>query len=169
MKKILRLLGFLGMISALAGLSLGFVNGLVEPVIAENSRKAEEISLHAIFPDTQFQTIPYSDPDGIVEAVFHAEGKGYVVKTHAIGFNSSTEIVLLIGFDEDGNTVAMKPLQQQETNGFGSRNFQEENIEKLYLHKSMGDDIELLSGATFTSKAIRTMFEAARAAVKEMP
>lgn len=169
MKKILKLLGFLGLISAFAGLALGFVNGLVEPVIAQNSRRAEEISLHSIFPDAEFRSVPYSDPNGIIDAVFCADGEGYVVKAHAIGFNSSTPIVILIGFDQDGTTIAMRPLQQQETNGFGSKNFLEENVENLYLHKTMDDDIELLSGATFTSRAMRSMLEAARAAVKEMP
>ena len=59
-------------------------------------------------------------------------------------------------------------LQMQETNGYGSRCFEEKNLADLYLGRALNEDVGLLSGATLTSQAMKTAIQAAQAAIKEV-
>ena len=74
----------------------------------------------------------------------------------------------MIGFDTDGTIVAVKTLTQQETNGYGSKCFEEANIEKNYLNKKIDEDVDMVSGATLTSNAMKKMMDAARDVIKEL-
>lgn len=168
MKNNIKMLMFLGIISAISGLIIGCVNGIVSPIIAENDIRAERMTLEEIFPGSDFSTVDYTDENGTVLSVYRAEGNGYIVKATGVGYNSSEPIVILVGFDNDGNTVAVKALNQQETNGFGSKCFEEANIESAYLGRSLDEEVDMISSATFTSTAMRTMITAAQTAVKEV-
>lgn len=166
MKNYFKMLMFLGIISALSGLIIGYVNSVVEPIIIENEFKAERMKLEMIFPESEFTAIEYQN-DTVLK-VYSVEGKGHIVKTTGIGFNSSEPIVILVGFDTDGNVIDVKALSQQETNGFGSKCFEEENIKNIYVGRSLDEEVDMISGATFTSTAMRNMITAAQAAVKEV-
>lgn len=167
MNKTLKLLLFLGIISALSGLVVGGVNNFVSPIIAENDLKAEKKNLSAIFPGSDFEAIEI-EKDKTILAAYKAEDNGYVVKATGVGYNASDPIIVLIGFDAEGTTVAVKPLQQQETNGFGARCFETENIEKLYVGKTLEEQVDMLSGATFTSTAMKEMASKAQELIKEV-
>lgn len=160
MNKIIKLVLFLGIISALSGLCISLVNEFTEPIITENALREEERSLAQIYPDAQFEKLDI-ESDGIIIDVYDAVGYGYVFKAKARGYNTSTPITLLIGLDYSGKTTKVIPLEQQETNGFGSRCFEEENMSALYLNRTTLDGVDMLSGATYTSSAMREMIEAA--------
>lgn len=167
MKKNLHLFLFLAVVAAISGLLIGYVNSIVDPLIKANDVKAENQNLAKIFPDSTFTELTYDKSDGTVLKVYRAEGAGYVVKATAVGYNASDPLIVLIGFDNEGQTVAVIPLQMQETNGYGSRCFEENNIADLYLGRALNEDVGLLSGATLTSQAMKTAIQAAQAAIKE--
>ena len=50
MKKTIKLVLFLAIVSAISGLSIGYVNSFTEPVIKENAIAAEMKNLEVIFP-----------------------------------------------------------------------------------------------------------------------
>ncbi|MDO4501408.1 MAG: FMN-binding protein [Erysipelotrichaceae bacterium] len=166
MNKTLKLLLFLGIVSAVSGLAIGAVNSVVAPVIEENDIKAEKKNLSAIFPESEFEQIEYENEK--ILTVYKAEDKGYVVKATTIGFNASEPIIILVGFDTEGNTVAVKPLRQQETDGFGSKCFEKANIESLYVGRDLDTEVDLLAGATFTSNAMREMITEAQNVIREI-
>ena len=119
MKKNLHLFLFLAVVAAISGLLIGYVNSIVDPLIKANDVKAENQNLAKIFPDSTFTELTYDKSDGTVLKVYRAEDAGYVVKATAVGYNASDPLIVLIGFDNDGQTVAVIPLQMQETNGYG--------------------------------------------------
>ncbi len=166
MNKTIKLLLFLGIISGLSGIAIGSLNEVLEPIIEENDYKTLLVNINEIFPDSEFEVLDYSN--STVKSVYKVDGKGYVIETSGTGYNNNTAIDILIGFDEDGTIVALKTLTQQETNGYGSKCFEESNIEKNYLNRSLDEDVDMVSGATLTSNAMKKMIEAARVAIKEI-
>lgn len=166
MNKTIKLLLFLGIISGLSGIAIGSLNEVLEPIIEENDHKVLLENINEIFPDSDFETLDFKN--STVKSVYKVEGKGYVVETTATGYNNNTAIDILIGFDEDGTIIAVKTLTQQETNGYGSKCFEESNIEKNYLNKAIDEDVDGVSGATLTSNAMKKMINEARSAIKEL-
>ncbi len=166
MNKTIKLLLFLGIISGLSGIAIGSLNTALEPIIEENDRKVLLENINEIFPDSDFETLDYKN--STVKSVYKIDGKGYIVETTATGYNNNTAIDILIGFDEDGTIIAVKTLTQQETNGYGSKCFEESNIEKNYLNKTIDEDVDMVSGATLTSNAMKKMIDEARNAIKEI-
>ena len=166
MNKTIKLLLFLGIISGLSGIAIGSLNDVLEPIIEENDHKVLLENINEIFPDSDFETLDFKN--STVKSVYKVEGKGYVVETTATGYNNNTAIDILIGFDCDGTIIAVKTLTQQETNGYGSKCFEESNIEKNYLNKKIDEDVDGVSGATLTSNAMKKMINEARSAIKEL-
>lgn len=167
-KKTIKLVLFLGIVSMISGLAIGAVNDIVSPIIAENDIKAEKANLELIFPGAEFSLVDYADENGVVLAVYKAAGKGVIVKATGIGYSTSDPIIALFGFDTTGKCVDVKPLAQQETNGFGSKCFEEGNIKTLYVGKGLGDSADMIAGATLTSSAMRDMLAAAQTAFQEV-
>ena len=95
--------------------------------------------------------------DNVILSVFKANDSDYVFKATAIGYNSSTPIIALVGVDSKGAITNVIALQQQETNNIGSKVFEVENINKLYVGKDNIDNIDTFAGATFTSSAMKTI------------
>lgn len=169
MKKALILVLFLGIISAIAGIGVGAVNNVTEPIITERLLAAEKQNLEKMFPGAEFAPIEDIDTDdGLVTGAFEVVGKGYAMKVETTGYNSSTPIILLIGFDNDGVITDVMALQQQETDGFGTKVFEDENIDSLFVGKGLDEKTDLLSGATVTSTAVQGAIASAQNLLKEI-
>lgn len=151
--KILKLTVFLAVVSALAGGVLSFVNDLTAPLIANQALAAETASLEVIFPGASFTKLSYEDATGSVTGVYAAEGKGYVFKAEVVGYNSSSPISFMLGIDNDGNFVGFEVLSQQETNGLGGK-VAEPEFKAGVVGKTVNDSVDMISGATVTSKAV---------------
>ena len=157
MKKTIKLAIFLGIVAAISGLLLGFVNSITEPIIEAKALEEEKANLEIMYPKGEFEVVNYTDEDDVILSVYKANGTDYVFKATATGYNSSTPIIVLVGVDENGAIKNVIALQQQETNGIGSKVFDSDNIKNLYVGKDNIDDVDMLSGATFTSSAMKTI------------
>ena len=166
MKKILYLACFLAVISAVAGGALSYVDSITAPIIKEMGIAAEKENLELMFPGADFSEIEFTDETGFVKGAYEATGEGYIYKVETNGY-SSTPIIFMIAFDNAGNVVGFTPLQQQETNGFGTRVF-EEGYTSQVIGKTSADGFPLLSGATVTSSAVVNGINAAKAVYNEM-
>lgn len=153
MMKIVKLTVFLAVVSALAGGILSFVNDLTAPLIANQALAAETASLEVIFPNASFTELSYEDATESVTGAYAAEGKGYVFKAEVVGYNSSSPISFMLGIDNDGNFVGFEVLSQQETNGLGGK-VAEPEFKAGVVGKTVNDSVDMISGATVTSKAV---------------
>lgn len=151
--KIFKLTVFLAVVSALAGGILSFVNDLTAPLIAKQALAAETASLEVIFPGASFTELSYEDATGSVTGAYAAEGKGYVFKAEVVGYNNSSPISFMLGIDNDGNFVGFEVLSQQETNGLGGK-VAEPEFKAGVVGKTVNDSVDMISGATVTSKAV---------------
>ncbi len=166
MKKALQLVLFLGIVCLVSGLAVGYVNGITAPIIEESLLASEIENLEAMYPNAEFSALDVDDDTGIVTGAYEVEGEGYVVKVEVTGYNSSTPIIALIGFDSEGTITGLMVIQQQETSGFGSLVFEEDNIDSLFVGKTLSEESDLLSGATVTSRAMQNAVAAAQAVVE---
>ena len=167
MLKLLKLVLFLGIVGGLAGFSVGYVNSLTAPIIEENLIKLEEKNLALMFPEGEFTPIDLTDQEGYIEKAYEVKDTGIVVKFKTRGYNGSSPILALVGFNQDGEIIDVLALSQQETDGFGSRVFDPINIDKLYIGKGLDQEVDLLSGATVTSKGMRAALTSIQATLKE--
>lgn len=144
----------LGVLCAVCGILLAAVNGLTEPVIAEQKIAAEKENLEKIYPGADFTAVTdYTDETGLVKGVYEAQGKGYVFKVAGMGYNSNG-FTFMIAFNDDGTVGGFTAVEQSESPGFGQRAFEDEyvsQIESIDVH----DEAPLLTGATLTTEAIR--------------
>ena len=162
MNKTFKLVLFLAIVSAISGFSIGMVNSFTAPKIEANAIEAEKRSLEIIYPGSEFTNIEFEDEEGVVLNVYAVKDKGYVFKGTAKGYNASNPIICLIGLDVDGSITNVVALQHSETSGVGSKCFEQENIDELYIGKQVKEEIDVLSGATFTSNAIKTIINRAQ-------
>ena len=168
MKKMIISVLFLAFVSAIAGAAITFFNDMTAPIIAVNAEREEQATLRKMYPDGEFTEISgYTESEEIL-AVYEVKGQGYIVKGTATGYNSSTPIIVLVGFDQNGVSTGMLPLQQQETSGYGSRCFETEFSVPAYSGKSSAEEVDMLSGASRTREALKKIMEAAFTAVQEV-
>jgi len=154
MKKIIHLVVFLGILSAIAGGLLSYINSLTAPVIEANSLAAETATLKVVFPNTtDFEKLDFTDDSGIVDSVYLAGTDGYAFKCTNIGFNTSTPIELIVALDQDGNTVGFQIVNHQETSGIGDV-IESDSFSDNVIGRSLDEDIDLVSGATYSSTAV---------------
>lgn len=168
MKKIISLVLFLGIVSALSGLILGAVNSVTEPLIQEAAIKAEKANLELMYPGGSFKQVGENLTDGkTILGIYEVEGQGYVFKLWGKGYDADG-ITALVGFDKDGKITNVVALSQKETSGFGAEVFKDDSIQKLYIGKALDEDVDMRSGATITSNAMKGMIDAAKAAFPKL-
>ncbi len=168
MKKALQLVLFLGIISLISGVAVGSVNSITEPIIQDNLLASEITNLEAMYPGAEFTALEVTDDSGYIQGAYEVVGQGYVIKVQTTGYNTSTPIIALVGFDSEGTITGLMAIQQQETDGFGTRVFEDEQVQSMYVGKGLSDTVDLLSGATVTSTAVQSAISAAQVVVSSL-
>jgi len=159
MKKILGLVASLTVIAAVCAAVLAYVNDLTKGPIAEMKVKQEQDAVRAVMPPG-VTSIEKADGYFVGKG---ADGKelGYA----ATGLDPKGyggDIVLMVGFEKDRKTlVCYKTLVATETPGLGMKlgtpefadQFRGKDATQLKLKKK-GGQIEAITSATITSKAV---------------
>lgn len=143
---------------------LAVSNNLTKDKIAEISMEGSLSALKEIFESAdKFQALDQAQLDAIIDSnpsvteifeVYTGDSiGGYAIKTTAGGF--AGDIVMVTGFTNDGNLVGMRVLEHGETAGLGAKAAEPEFTD-LFKGKIAAEEVivEVLSGATITSKAV---------------
>ncbi|AYE33188.1 RnfABCDGE type electron transport complex subunit G [Clostridium septicum] len=168
MKENFKLGGILLVITALAGLLLGFANSLTKEAILENSKINKE-DLKKVLPIAEsIRDIDIKiNEEGTVKEVYEAIGKsdvvGYVLKVTSKGFHGPVDFVVAIS--KDDKVSGVKVLAHSETPGLGAK-ITEDKFTSRFKDKSAkgylevvkkstvkDSELEAISGATISSKA----------------
>lgn len=159
MKKILALVVSLTVISGVCAAVLAYVDSITKGPIAEMKVKQEQAAVKAVLPAAAASV----EAQGEFYVGKDASGKvvGYAAKgADAGGYGG--DIVLMVGFRADRTTVeCYKTLAAAETPGLGmklntpefSGQFAGKNGASLSVKKD-GGDIEAITSATITSRAV---------------
>lgn len=159
-------------ICVVAATLLGFVHNATDPVI----REAEEAETRAIymslFPQAStFEELPTSvEGCDVIQAAFDDAGNQIGMVVVASGRGYGGQVPVAVAFDSDGTVHDVVVMENEETPGLGSK-----ATEGSYLDQYVGltaqpigeEDVDLVSGATITSKAVLSAFNTAVTAYEE--
>jgi Na+-translocating ferredoxin:NAD+ oxidoreductase subunit G len=168
MKENLRLGGILLIITAIAGLLLGVAHTVTLEPIAKQEQMTKATAMKEILPKAEDFKIKETSLEGIIMEVNEgtASGKtaGYAIKVAPKGYGGAVQI--MVGISTEGKVEGIKILSHSETPGLGanapapkfSGQFAGKPIEKeLQVVKtvpSADNQVEAITGATITSKAV---------------
>ena len=149
-----------------AGL-LAFIHKVTAPVIEENALAQAEATRKEVLPSaTAFEEIALTDTMEVDSIYKDAGGSGYVVTASVYGYHG--DVTVTIGFDSDRKILALSADVSSETSGVGTKAGQDAYLSK-YIGLSEGaENVDLISGATYSSNAVRTAVENAIAALGEI-
>lgn len=149
-----------------AALLLGVGLGLAKVAEVKQENEFTQIMLAMMPGSTSFQWEEYEGEDEAVMAVYKGE-TGYVIQTVTYGYAGN--ITMLVGVSNAGKVTGLKILDMSETHGLGAKAVSDVTFLAQYLGTSgeaeVGTNIDALTGATVSSKAITKGVNAAVAYV----
>ena len=154
-------------------LLLALVNSMTANRIKENELEKKREAISEIFPSLKSfdkvsaENLPVNvDEVGIVRD--ENNGKlGYYVEISPQGFKDA--ITMIVGIDEKGDVVRVRCLSSSETAGVGTKATDPKKLSD-YEGKNVDTvkDVDTITGATISSKAVRDGIEAACSAIEPL-
>ncbi len=138
--------------------ALAATNDITKPIIEEATRKAQEAARMELLPDaTGFTKAEGIDLANVSDVYMADKGVGAVVPSTAKGYGGT--MTVMVGFTADGTIRQIKVTENAETKGIGSKVAGDpafwtryEGLEAKEL--VLNEDVDGLSGATISSKAL---------------
>ena len=168
MKKSIRIILTLCLITALVGALLAFVNLMTKDRIAEQNQKAMDEAISVIFGECKTEELSgdYEAPVSKVYAVTNADGfAGHCVLVKPKGYGGAVE--MMVGIDLYGAVCGISVVSHGETPNLGTKVVENDDYLAGYLGKTepvtFGDGVDAVSGATRSSNAVRDGVNAALA------
>ncbi len=134
---------------------LGCYNGLggIRADIAETELLNK---MQTILPGSEnFELEEYTGEDANIQTVYKAEN-GYVILTQTNGY--AGPIVMLVGVTNEGSVTGLQVRRMEETLGLGGEILSDWEFLAQFLNTTgdaaVGENIDAISGATVTSKAV---------------
>ena len=137
------------------GILFGLHNSLLS-VRKDNAKAELQAKMRSLLPGSErFEQEVYTGEDTVIQMVYKGEN-GYVIATCTQGY--AGPIAMLIGVHEDGYVTGLQVRDMEETMGLGGKALTDWEFLAQFL-KTEGDaeigvNVDSLTGATVTSKAI---------------
>lgn len=184
---ILRLTLTLLLICAVVATALAGVNVITKDKIAAIQAKKTQKAIQAVLPGVNgVKEVPFTDATGLVTKVYKSDMSlssdsdsafGYAVEVTPVGFGGT--ITMMVGISGDGKVLGISIISHSETPGLGAVaaantdkgvSFRQQ-FQGLIAGITIGDgqnQVDALSGATISSKAIVDGVNAALECIKNM-
>ena len=163
-------------ITAIAALILAGVNKVTSPVIEEQRAQKMQDAMKKVLPDAkEFNKVEFEIPESLCVTEIYESDAGFVVMALPKGYGG--EISMVVGIDENLTVTGISIISQSETAGLGAKCVDEEwqkqfagKTENIEVSKNgaKGNQIDAISSATITSKAVTRGVNDAIAAVKAL-
>ena len=137
--------------AVLFGLAFGLKN-----VAEKNAQKQFHEQLLTLLPGSEsFAEEAYTGEDANIRQVYKADN-GYVIETAVQGYVD--EIVMLVGVSNEGSVTGLVIRDMHETPGVGTKALKDWQFLAQFLKTEgdaqIGTNVDAISGATVTSKAV---------------
>ena len=174
-KYIARLAITLLVITAVTAAALAGINAITAPQIAELKAQTVQQAIEKVLPGGG-ESVPFNDASGIITTVYKG-ASGYAVEVNPAGFGGT--VTMMVGADNDGKVIAIDVVSQSETAGLGAvmdadtsagnafRN-QFAGVSGTITVAKDGGQIEAITGATISSRAVCAGVQAALDCVAAM-
>ena len=138
-----------------AAVLLGLTFGL-KSVASANAQKEHLTMMQTLLPGSESFTVEaYTGEDENIRSV-HKSENGYVIEVATQGY--ADEIVMLVGVSNDGKVKGLVVRDSHETYGLGNNALFDWEFLSQYLNTQgdaqVGENVDAITGATVTSKAI---------------
>lgn len=155
----------LAVIVVAAGVALALANGATEAPIADQNLKTNEAALRSLFPEADAGAAGFTSvdvgADGALQFAYRAmqggNELGYAFKTTVQGYGGPIDVIAGIDAGSAMRGVIVGGGEFAETEGLGAK-AKDADFTDQFKQKSpplaLGEDIEAISGATITSRAI---------------
>ncbi len=125
-------------------------------IASTNAQKEHLHMMQTILPGSESFTLePYAGEDANIRSV-HKGQTGFVIEAATRGY--ADEIVMLIGVSNDGKVKGLVVRDIHETHGLGNKALTDWQYLSQYLNTQgdaqIGENVDAITGATVTSKAI---------------
>ena len=159
------------LIAAVVAAALALVNGITAPIIekvnAEKTQKAIELVLPGGY-DTEITD--FSDKTDLVSKIYKGTN-GYAVEVTPVGFDNT--ITMMVGVDFEGKVLGISIVSHTESAGLGAVAAASNSAGQAFRNQfvglsgsvSVGDNIDAITNATITSRAVCEGVNAALACV----
>ena len=158
-------------ICVVAGVLLGVVHAVTEPVAARVAEERAQLTYRALMPEAADFTPLACDVPGVTALLDakDANGRtiGHVVVASSKGY--SGQVPLAIAFDAAGTVTAVTAMANGETPGLGTRVAEPQFVDQVVGRTAeplQVADIDVITGATISSKAALGAFNAATQAIR---
>ena len=160
---VLRLAGTLLVISMVVALALAGVNSVTAPAIEKLNAEKTQKAIEAVLPGGYDEEITdYADASGIVSKVYKGQN-GYALEVKPGGFDNT--ITMMVGVDFEGKVLGISIVSHTETAGLGAVAAAKTSAGEAFRGQFVGQSgavsvskdggqIEAITGATITSRAI---------------
>ncbi len=172
------------LITSISALVLAVINNITAPIIERNTIEKQEIAMKSVISDAvRFESADMSalalvELPCAVTDVYNAvdsQGKtiGYAVMVSTVGYGG--EILLTVGIDNDLKVTGIDVISHSETPGLGEKctkaqfkdQFKGKEIGiEVVKNGASGNQVDAISSATITSKAVTMGVDTAISAVK---
>lgn len=153
--------------------ALAATNMVTAPIIAEATRVAQEQARKELLPDAEsFESLKDIKAENVDDVSVSTNNVGTVITAKGKGYGGA--ITVMVAFNPDDTIKQIKVTEQAETQGVGTNvtvktdfwgQFQGKTAEKL----TVGENIDKVSGATISSKAVTSAVNAAIDAYNMIP
>ena len=156
------------LLSVLVAALLLFVISFALNNVAENNARTVQLQMmRTLLPGSNtFVAEPYTGEDTAVRSVHKGEN-GFVIEVAAQGY--ADEITMLVGVSNHGTVTGLVVKNMHETWGLGMQALTDWQFLAQYLNTTgnaeTGTNVDALTGATVTSKAITRCINSAVAVV----
>lgn len=154
---VLRLTLTLFLITTIVAGLLGLVNYVTADTIAEQIAQKAENAMRQVLEADSYEPLDVPE-DSAVTAAYRAGDRGYVVRGAPNGFGGAID--MMVGVDVSGAVTGVAIVSQSETASLGA-NCTREDFRAQFTGKTGtlsvskdGGEIEALTGATVSSRAV---------------
>ena len=143
---------------------ISLVYTVTKPKAEANLKATKAAAISEIFGASE----PSDGQDGFYTVRYgeNLSATGYCIESTAGGFGG--DLTLMVGFDADGKILGVSIVSLSETPGLGARVDDADYLSQykgksgsLGLNKDGGSDIDAISGATYSSRAVISAVNAA--------
>lgn len=192
-KYLLKLAGILMVICAIVAALLGVVNDVTADKIKALQAEKLQQSLEVVFPGAEFTEVDVTDDlvtlaaspnaESDLAAIYAASTGGYALEVKPTGFGGSIDMI--VGIDADGNVTGISVISHTETAGIGTKVVADKpnkngdgvlsqfvgrgaSSDNLFTVNSGSNEVDAISGATVTTKAITRGVNAASLVAEQL-
>ena len=171
---VLRITLTLLLIAAVVAAALALVNDVTAPIIAKVNAQKTQQAIELVLPGGYDQKVDaYTDETGLVSSVYKG-ANGYAVEVTPIGFDNT--ITMMVGVDPDGKILGISIISHSESAGLGAVAAASNSAGQAFRDQfvglsgsvSVGDNIDAITNATITSRAVCDGVNAALACVRAL-